>query len=229
MKTKLLIFSLLVTCHSSLVTIIAAAAEPTLEWLAGENAPVATAGYKLHIGKTSGNYTETIDLGNVNKVYFALGAYNADGIENPTLSKEAVYTIPSPSPTPKPSPTATPSPSPSPSPSASPAWTGRLRNISTRGLVGTGDNVMIAGFIVEDASVKIAARVLGPSLTKFGLAGALPDPMLELRDSKGALLAWNNAGEAAVTTTLAPGAYTVIVRGKNNTTGVALVEVNQVP
>jgi subtilisin-like proprotein convertase family protein len=115
-------------------------------------------------------------------------------------------------------------------------------NISTRGLVQTGDNVMIAGIIVQGALLqKVIVRALGPSIP---LGGTLADPSLELRDGNGALIASNddwifsgqqsdifNTGlppphnrEAAIVAGLPAGAYTAIVRGVNGTTGVALVE-----
>jgi len=118
-------------------------------------------------------------------------------------------------------------------------------NTSTRGQVGSGDDVMIGGFIVggTDPS-KIIVRAIGPSLTAAGVAGALADPILELHNSDGSLIFQNdnwrsnqedqimassvppsNNNEAAIVATLNPGAYTEIVRGANNTTGVALVEV----
>jgi outer membrane protein assembly factor BamB len=122
-----------------------------------------------------------------------------------------------------------------------------LANISTRGFVETGDNVMIAGFIAGGGgggAAKVLVRALGPSLGNFGVAGALQDPILELRDPNGALVASNddwkttqrteieatgipptNDAESATVNKLAPGPYTAIVRGKNNATGVALVEV----
>jgi hypothetical protein len=118
----------------------------------------------------------------------------------------------------------------------------KLANISTRGLVQTGDNVMIGGFIVLGAdSQKVIVRAIGPSLP---LSGALANPRLELYDGNGTLIAanddWRSEQEAeviatgiapgddlesAIVRTLAPGPYTAIVRGMNNTTGVALVEV----
>jgi YVTN family beta-propeller protein len=121
----------------------------------------------------------------------------------------------------------------------------KIVNISTRGSVGTGENVMIAGFIVGgDQPTRVIVRGLGPTLTDFGVAGALADPTLELHDATGAIIAQNddwksiqeqaiqNSGfappqdaEAAILATLQPGNYTAIVRGKSNTTGVALVEV----
>ena len=119
----------------------------------------------------------------------------------------------------------------------------RLANISTRGLVQTGDNVMIGGFIVLNtgAPANVVVRAIGPSLG--GVANALADPTLELHDSNGAIVASNdnwkdtqqseieattipptNDKESAIVQTLSTGAYTAVVRGKNNTTGVALVE-----
>jgi len=104
---------------------------------------------------------------------------------------------------------------------------------------------MIGGFIVggTDPS-KVIVRAIGPSLTSAGVAGALPDPILELHNSDGSLILQNdnwrsgqeeqiiastvppsNNNESAVVATLNPGAYTAIVRGARNTTGVALVEV----
>jgi Calx-beta domain len=118
----------------------------------------------------------------------------------------------------------------------------KLANISTRGLVQTGDNVMIGGFIVlGQSSQKIIARAIGPSLP---VPGALADPTLELHNGNGDVIAFNdnwkdsqqaeieattippsNDLESAIVATLTPGNYTAIVRGKNDTTGVALVEV----
>ncbi len=122
-----------------------------------------------------------------------------------------------------------------------------LANVSTRGFVDTGSNVMIAGFIVASStggSGEIIVRALGPSLGAVGVSNPLADPTLELRDINGALLAsndnWQNDQEAAITATgLAPtnnaeaailatvttGAYTAIVAGQGGSTGVGLVEV----
>jgi cyclophilin family peptidyl-prolyl cis-trans isomerase len=126
---------------------------------------------------------------------------------------------------------------------ASPA---RLADISTRAQVGSGDNVLIGGFIIQgSASKRVLVRAIGPSLIPFGIANALMDPALELRDMNGALLFsndnWTTAAnkqeitdtgrapgasqESAILTTLAPGRYTAIVRGVGATSGVALVEV----
>jgi uncharacterized protein (DUF1800 family) len=115
-------------------------------------------------------------------------------------------------------------------------------NISTRAQVGTGENVVITGFIVVGTGQKtVLIRALGPSLP---VPGALSDPVLELHNSTGALVATNdnwrtsqqneiiatglpptNDKESALLATLNPGAYTAIVRGASNATGVGLVEV----
>jgi hypothetical protein len=108
----------------------------------------------------------------------------------------------------------------------------QLSNISTRGFVGTESNVMIGGFILGGGSgnANVLIRALGPSLTPLGVTGALADPTLELRDENGAVrVATSNDLEPAVTETLAPGGYTVIVAGRNGLTGVALVEVYLLP
>jgi hypothetical protein len=122
----------------------------------------------------------------------------------------------------------------------------KLANISTRGKVEAGDNVMIGGFIIGgvDESATLVVRAIGPSLINAGLDGTLTDPTLEVRDGNGCLLAqdddWRmfqeaeliNTGlaptddrESAMLLSLQPGAYTAIVRGKNNSTGIGLVEV----
>src|SRR5438270_670933 len=128
-------------------------------------------------------------------------------------------------------------------PDGSPA---RMANISTRGNVLTGDNVMIGGFIVRgDVGKRMLVRARGPSLFLNGLpiAGRLMDPAMELRDGNGALIKANNDWrtdqqaeisastlaptddhEPAVVWTLAPGNYTAIVRGATTSTGIALVE-----
>lgn len=122
--------------------------------------------------------------------------------------------------------------------------TAQLAQISTRGKVLGGDNVMIGGFIISVNSSKVIARAIGPELTKAGLAGALQDTTLQLYDGNGASIAFNDDWqsdqkdaiiattvpptddrESAIVATLNPGNYTAIVRGKNGASGVALVEV----
>jgi uncharacterized Zn-binding protein involved in type VI secretion len=125
------------------------------------------------------------------------------------------------------------------------ATASKLGNISTRALVQTGDNVMIGGLIITGPGQKnVIVRAIGPSLAQHGITNPLADPTLELHNGNGAPIAFNdnwkdtqqaqiqatglaptNDKESAIVRTLAPGNYTAIVRGKNNTIGVALVEV----
>jgi hypothetical protein len=128
-----------------------------------------------------------------------------------------------------------------------------LANLSTRAFVQTSDNVMIGGLIVEGTEPKrVILRAIGPTLSQYGIPNAMADPTLELHNANGALIASNdnwqttiiggiiggdqvqdirNSGhppadgrESAIIADLAPGNYTAIVRGVNNTMGVALVE-----
>jgi hypothetical protein len=127
---------------------------------------------------------------------------------------------------------------------------GRLANLSTRGQVLTGENVMIAGFIIGGPSAKtVAINVAGPSLASYGVANPLANPTLTLvRSSDNAVIATNdnwgsaanatqnqssgfapaNSLETAILATLAPGAYTAIVQGAGGGTGVGLVGVFEV-
>jgi DNA-binding beta-propeller fold protein YncE len=130
-----------------------------------------------------------------------------------------------------------------------PADYSRLGNISTRSLVGNGDNVMIAGTILvgpDDATLLI--RGIGPSLAKAGITSPLANPYLELHNSDGTTIASNDnwqdtqktlieatglaptdPAESAIDTTLQPGAYTAILSGVADTTGVGLVEIYNLP
>jgi hypothetical protein len=127
--------------------------------------------------------------------------------------------------------------------------TARLLNISTRGFIGQGDNVMIAGLILNGTdNGTICLRALGPSLAAFGVQGVIADPRLDLFDAQGTRIGANNnwkdaqqnaiqsAGlapgndtESALLTDLAPGNYTAIVSGAGGATGVALVEAYHLP
>jgi predicted outer membrane repeat protein len=121
----------------------------------------------------------------------------------------------------------------------------KLANISTRGFVQSGDNVMIGGFIMggDTGTTTIVVRGIGPSLSGFGISNFLADPMLELHNANGALIDsnddWrtnqtviqptglaptNDAESALLLANPAPGAYTAVLRGKNNGTGVGVVE-----
>ena len=130
----------------------------------------------------------------------------------------------------------------------------QLGNISTRAFVQTGDNVVIGGFMVQGTQPKrVIIRALGPELTRYGIPNVLANPILELHDGTGALIASNDnwvttiiggiitanqapdildshhaprdPRESAIIADLPPGNYTAIVRGVNNMTGVGLVEV----
>jgi hypothetical protein len=123
---------------------------------------------------------------------------------------------------------------------------GRAANISTRGQVLQGDQVLIGGFIVGGSQSKtVIVRALGPSLAAAQVTNPLNDPTLELRDAAGNLLASNNnwgdgpdaaqiqsegfapsqPAEAALRITLSPGNYTAVVRSASSATGIGLVEV----
>jgi hypothetical protein len=128
-------------------------------------------------------------------------------------------------------------------------------NLSTRGFVGTGGDVLIGGFVVQGPAYKrILIRGIGPTLSVFGVANALSDPVLTvysgqdviasndrwsdapnlgaLGDATQKVGAFNlaaNSEDAALYLTVAPGAYTVIVSGKDARQGIALLEVYDVP
>lgn len=125
----------------------------------------------------------------------------------------------------------------------------RLVNVSARGLVGTGDDVLIAGFVVVGSEpLAVLATGRGPGLAEFGVSGALADPVLGVHDSAGRLLLQNDAAasgllpdlvsgsgfapadpaEAAAFLLLPPGAYTSVMAGAGDTTGVGLAEVFEV-
>lgn len=126
---------------------------------------------------------------------------------------------------------------------ANPPLPARLANISTRVRVSSGSAVMIGGFIIQNATKRVLIRALGPSIP---VAGTLADPFLELHGADGQIIAtndnWrenssqasaisatgippNNDRESAIVATLPAGSYTAVVRGADNGSGVALVEV----
>lgn len=196
----------------------------TLVW--DQNPEPDIAGYRVYYGSSSNTYTNQIDVGNAitttvanletgSTYFFAVTAYNLAGAES-LPSHEIMFPAP-----PK-----------------------RLSNVSTRALVQTGDKVAIGGFIIKDGEKRVILRALGPSLTALGVTGALADPVLDLYDSTGTLIASNdnwrssqqteiqqtglaptNDNESALIRSLPQGAYTAILRGANNTTGITLVEV----
>jgi hypothetical protein len=124
----------------------------------------------------------------------------------------------------------------------------KLANLSTRAFVSTGNDIVIAGFMLGSNSGNgmVVVRGIGPSLAAAGISNPLADPALELRDTNGALILANNdwqdnpasavyltgAGlaptnprESALTATLPPGLYTALLTGRNNGTGIGVVEV----
>jgi hypothetical protein len=124
-----------------------------------------------------------------------------------------------------------------------------LTNVSIRGFVSTGDHVLIGGFSSSggNGNIQLIIRALGPTLTQFGVSGALADPTLALIDGNGNRVAsndnWKNTQqsliqatsfaapndlESAIFATLPNGNYTAIVTGKNGATGVSLLEVYKV-
>ena len=125
--------------------------------------------------------------------------------------------------------------------------TEKVRNISARGLVAGGDNTLIGGFIIGGSALAnnaVVVRAIGPSLSRSGVTNPLSDPMLELHDSSGAIIASNNdwqdtqkaqitasglaptdPHESAIFATLPADNYTAVVRSADNTIGTALVEV----
>jgi plastocyanin len=126
-----------------------------------------------------------------------------------------------------------------------PTASSKLGNISTRAFVQAGNNVMIGGFIAVGSSpIKVIVRAIGPSLANHGITNPLHDPTLELHNGNGTVIAFNDNwkesqqaqiqatglapsddAESAIVQTVVPGNYTAIVRGKNDSIGVALVEV----
>jgi PKD repeat protein len=123
-----------------------------------------------------------------------------------------------------------------------------IANLSTRGSVQSGANVLIGGFIIGGSeATTVVVRALGPSLSGDDLSGVLADPTLELHNAEGAIVASNdnwadtqqaailaaglapsNAQESAIESALEPGSYTAIVAGKNGGMGIGLVEVYKI-
>jgi hypothetical protein len=149
-----------------------------------------------------------------------------------------------------PTPTSTPVPTSTPTPTVPPATgASHLANISTRMTVGTGQNVLIGGFIIKGSQSKtLVLRALGPTLARAGVANVLSDPVLELHDSLGGVVTsnddWSDGAqssqiqqiglapgdslESAILVTLAPGSYTAVVSGYGDATGNGLVEAYEV-
>ena len=184
------------------------------------------------------------------RYYFAVTAYNQSGLESAYSQEVSGIVgsppIPTPSPTATPPPEGTPSPTPSGTPSPAPTPTPPpqyLANLSTRGNVANADDVLIAGFIISgDANKPVVIRGIGPSLAQFGVAQSLADPTIELFDAAGNIVDENdnwtslppdavpanlqpsNPAESVISRSLAPGAYTAVVRGVGGSAGNALIE-----
>jgi hypothetical protein len=188
---------------------------------------------------------KTVDFRSIDGVRLSFTTSSAEA----PFSFKGIILANSAQPSPSPSPTASPSPSPtaSPSPSATPANTSTLLNISTRLRVLTDENVLIGGFIITgNINKRVILRAVGPSLTSDGapVGGRLLDPTIELFDGDNQSIIFNddwkdspdrgeieNSGvrpgddrEPAIARTLAPGRYTAVVRGQNNSAGIAVVE-----
>lgn len=198
----------------------------TLVWDANSEPNIA--GYRLYYGSTSGSYHRYVETSATTATvsnlvegttsYFAVTAYNLAGVES-GFSSEISYQVPG-------------------------EIASFLGNVSSRAFVQTGDAVMIGGFILT-ATIpkKVVLRAIGPTLGGVGVMQPLSDPTLDLIDSSGTIIAsnddWQSAGTDLIPLGLAPadsresaliadlpgGAYSAIVRGKGEATGVALVEV----
>jgi Fibronectin type III domain len=215
-------------CLLSFLLGLANAGAVTISWDANSEPDIA--GYRVHYGTAADPYNMTVDVAVPTATItdlepgltytFAVTAYNTSGAES-AYSSSVSYTLGS-------------------SKIIPPAV---LDNISSRTFVGMGENVLIGGFIIDGViEKKVALRAIGPSLAAFGVTGAISDPVLQVLDSKGSVVAsndnWNVPGEevsaiglapsdgreAALVASLLPGSYTAIVSGKENATGVALVE-----
>jgi cysteine-rich secretory family protein len=185
----------------------------------------SSGGYSVPVSG-SGSYTVTFSGGSVPTTQKNVSVINGQNVKSDYVVTGSA--------TPTPTPIATPTP---------PPGAARLANISTRAVVGTNANVLIGGFIVTGTqSKKVIVRGIGPSLP---LPGKMLDPMLELHDSSGAVIAANdnwqqnansaeiadsgvaptNPSESAILMSLAPGSYTAVLSGVNQTRGTAVVEV----
>lgn len=199
------------------------------------------------VSNPAGNFGWIVTGDEINPGSAARFSSRENSTDPPQLSVTfQLSSSPTPTPTPGPSITPTPSVTPTATPTPTPA-TPQALNIATRLRVETGNNVLIAGFIISgNATKNIVAHGIGPSLAAFGITDPLADPTLELHASNGSLLFDNdnwqdNPGQAAqlinlglapgdpkesgIAITLQPAAYTAIVAGKNQGTGVGIVEI----
>ena len=192
----------------------------------------SSGGYSVPV-PGDGGYTVTFSGGSVPTNQMSVSVVSAQNVKADYAVTGSV--TPTPTPTPTPRPTSTPTPPPPSAP--------LLANLSTRAVVGTNENILIGGFIITGTEAKkVLIRGIGPSLP---LPGKMLDPALELHDSSGALLDSNDnwgqsanrqeimdsgippasPSEPAILLSLAPGSYTALLSGVNQTTGIAVVEV----
>jgi photosystem II stability/assembly factor-like uncharacterized protein len=208
---------------------------------------------RLLLASGKGSYGTELGLPTPTPTATPIPSPTATATPNPTATATPPASpTPTPNPTATSTPTATPTPAststPTPIPTATPAPpVVQALNISTRLRVETGDNALIGGFIISGTATKnVAVRGIGPSLAAFGISDALADPTVELRASNGSLILQNdnwqddfvqaaqltalglaptNSKESGLVAPLQPAAYTAILAGKNQGTGVGLVEV----
>jgi Cysteine-rich secretory protein family len=186
----------------------------------------SSGGYSVPV-PGGGNYVVTFSGGSAPTTQKNVGVFNGQ-------NTKADYIVTGSAPPPTPTPTATPTGSAGPP---------TLANISTRAVVGTGANVLIGGFIVTGTeSKRVIIRGVGPSLS---LPGKMVNPTVELHNAAGATIGFNddwgqsansaaiaesgvapaNPSEPAILIDLAPGSYTAVLSGANQTTGIAVVEI----
>ncbi len=248
----------------------------SLAWNASTSSNIA--GYRVSYGTTSGVYTQRVDVGNKTAAgisglssgrtyYFAVSAYNTSAAESP-LSNEVSFSTASTSSSSSTSvaslggvsSSGTTSATSSSGSQSSTNQTGTTTNagssvlasIQSRVHVGVNDELGFAGFLVSGNERKtLVIRALGPSLSRYGIRDVLANPMLEIHDARGSIVASNdgwrvaqgslfveggqyhayqpgNELEPALVVNLPVGAYTAVVRGKNNTQGIALIEIYDV-
>src|SRR5262245_58525629 len=207
---------------------VANAATITLGW--NPNSEPNIINYRVHYGTAAAPFSVTLDTTTTSATIsnlktgltytFAVTALNSDRVES-DYSALVSYTVGT-------------------SEVIPPAV---LANISSRTQIGTGEDVLIGGFIIDGIiAKKVALRGIGPSLSAFGVTGTISDPVIQLLDATGAVVAsndnWNvpgeeltanglapsDAREAGLVATLEPGSYTAIVSGKDGTTGIGLFD-----
>jgi Ig-like domain-containing protein len=224
----------------------------TYQWYFNGVAILGAAGDSLLLTNVTaadeGDYSVTVtnSSGSVTSGTYRLNVEPPKPTPTPTPMASPIAT-PTATATPNPTPTTPPTASPTSTPTPSPTPGAQAINLSTRMRVRTGDDVGIGGFIIVGTAPKhVLIRAIGPSLTQFGIPTPLLDPVLELHGPAGFVtiannnwrddpaqeavimltgLAPTNDLESAIDASLNPGAYTAVVRGKHDTSGVALIEV----